>query len=339
MATMSSTALRAEDPFTPRKACVTGGAGFIGSHVVECLAESGIETVVIDDLSMGKPENLPTGVKLIVGDVCDNKTMTHALGGVDVVFHLAARVSIRGSFRSLVEDARSNIMGTVNLLHALGNSTVRRVIYASSMAVYGEAVQTPMDESHPLDPASPYGIAKLAAERYLLTVCPMMEIRPVILRYFNTYGIRQTPTPYVGVITIFIRNLLNDTPLTVFGDGEQIRDFVHVRDVAKATVAAMRYKGQARILNVGSGKGISVNTLAKHIQEAMGKTVKALHVPPHPGEPRSTVADIALAKRELAFSPDGNLQGHLPELIEWHRGTLDPTKRAQEAICRERDPI
>jgi len=301
-----------------KKALVTGGAGFIGSHVVQKLLQRGIETVVLDNLSAGKTENIPQGAKAIIGDVGDPATVRNTLSGVDVVFHLAARVSIRDSFRSFVEDARTNVMGTVTLLHCMEGSGIKKFIYASSMAAYGDARYLPIDEKHPMEPTSPYGVSKLASEDYILCFCKHLGIHPVILRYFNTYGPKQTFSPYVGVITIFIQKLLRDEDLPIFGDGKQVRDFINVDDVATANLMAMDYQGATRVFNVGTGIGTTINSVAEILKDQMNKSNKINYLPVQPGEPSSSVADVNLAKEKLGFTARWSLREKLGEVIEWN---------------------
>jgi UDP-glucose 4-epimerase len=302
-----------------KRALVTGGAGFIGSHITEKLLARGIEVVVLDDLSVGKKENIPTNAEFIEGNVCDPEIVRRALAGVDVVFHEAARVSIRDSFRGFVEDARANVMGTVNILKCMEGSGVKKFIYASSMAAYGDAKYLPIDEGHPLEPTSPYGVSKLASEKYIHCFCQYAGIDSVILRYFNTYGPKQTFSPYVGVITIFIQKLLRDENLPIFGDGNQVRDFINVDDVAEANVLAMEYNGSHQIFNIGTGVGTTVNSLAEILKEIMEKPIEINYLPLQPGEPSSSVADVSLAKKELGFIARLSLLEKLPEVIEWNR--------------------
>ncbi len=304
-----------------KKALVTGGAGFIGSHIVRRLIASGIKTVVLDDLSIGKRENISAGAELIIGSVCDSNTVHRALSEVDVVFHLAARVSIRDSFRSFVQDVDNNVMGTVNLLRCIEGSRVRKLIFASSMAAYGNAKYLPITEEHPLEPTSPYGISKLASEKYVLHFCQYLGIDSVILRYFNTYGAGQTFTPYVGVITIFIQRLLRGEPLPIFGDGRQVRDFVSVDDVAEATILASNFGGNARIFNVGTGIGTTINSLADMLKRAMGASNQIEYLPPQLGETADSIADISLARDALGFMPRWSIQEKLPEIIAWNSRT------------------
>lgn len=297
---------------------MTGGAGFIGSNIAEKLLQRGIETVVLDDLSVGKEENIPENAEFIKGDICDPEIVEKALTGVDVVFHEAARVSIRDSFRGFIEDARTNVMGTVNILKCMEGFGVKKFVYASSMAAYGDARYLPIDEQHPLEPTSPYGVSKLASEKYILCFCKHLGIDPIILRYFNTYGPKQTFSPYVGVITIFIQKLLRDEDLPIFGDGNQVRDFINVEDVAAANLMAMDYSGTSQIFNVGTGIGTTVNSLARILQEKMKKNAKINYLPLQPGEPSSSVAQILLAQKELGFNPQWSLNQKLQDVIEWN---------------------
>jgi len=301
-----------------KKALVTGGAGFIGSHVVGKLLQRGIETVVLDDLSVGRAENIPRMAEFMIGDICDLKIVQKALSGVDIVFHLAARVSIRDSFRGFVEDARTNVIGTVNLLKGIEGSGVQKFIYSSSMAAYGDARYIPIDEKHPLEPTSPYGISKLASEKYVLCFGQYLKISPIILRYFNTFGPRQTVSPYVGVITIFIQKLLTGEELPIFGEGTQVRDFVNVDDVAEANLLAMDYDGPSQVFNIGTGVGTTINSLAQVLKKMTNKSSQLKYLKIQPGEPSSSVADITMARNQLGFSPHWSLEEKLPEVIEWN---------------------
>ena len=239
-----------------KQALVTGGAGFIGSHLAERLLLEGFDVVVLDDLSVGKRANVPTGARFIRGDVCSQDDVATALSGSDVVFHLAARVSIRRSVGRFYEDAATNIMGTLNVLRACAREGVQRLVYASSMAVYADAVtQERVSEQHATVPISPYGVAKLACEQYVKLVAAQTAFDAVAERYFNTNGPRQSATPYVGVITIFIERLLRGVAPQIFGDGEQRRDFVHVGDIVDGTYRALVHAEAGQVFNVGSGKG------------------------------------------------------------------------------------
>lgn len=296
------------------KFLVTGGAGFIGSHIAEELVQSKEGKVLIfDDLSVGKKENIPKGCEFIKGDIREKKKLFEAMKDVDVVFHNAAFVSIRGSFEKLRKELDANCLGTLNVLGTAIERGVKKIILASSMAVYGEPKYLPVDEKHPLNPISPYGLSKVRGEMY----CKIFEehgITPVVLRYFNTYGTRQTPSPYVGVITTFVNQALRKKPLTIFGDGSQTRDFVWVKDVARANISAAfsKVKGE---FNIASGTEISINQLADLIIKHLGGRKVFLKEPL--GEVKRIYADISKAKRLLNYKPQGKISKLLPELINW----------------------
>ena len=303
------------------KALVTGGAGFIGSHLVERLLHEGMHVTVLDNLSVGKRENVPRGAKLILGDVRDYDTVVAAVSGADVVFHLAARVSIRASVAGFWEDAETNLTGTLNMLRACAPGQVRKFIYASSMAVYADTPEpVALVESARTEPMSPYGVAKLASERYAALVADQSAFSAVSLRYFNTYGPRQTFTPYVGVITIFIQRLLRGEPPIIFGDGEQCRDFIYVGDIVEATYRAMLNDAHGEVFNVGSGRGVSINRIASLLCERLRPDICPQHTPAHPGELRNSIADISKARRLLGFEPRGRLEDKIDEVIAWNRG-------------------
>lgn len=305
---------------TFKRALVTGGAGFIGSHLTRALIARGMAVTVLDDLSTGKRENLPAGIEFIQGDVRDRSEVRHALEGADVVFHEAARVSIRNSVERFYDDAATNVMGTVSLLDACRNSSVRKFVLASSMAVYADRDEPiPVDESYTTEPIAPYGVAKLASEKYCLNVCPQLGIQPVVLRYFNTYGPGQTYTPYVGVITIFTRKLLAGETPVVFGDGEQMRDFVWVGDIVQANLRALDYLGSETTFNVGSGSGYTVNRVASLVAAAIDANARIDHGPPHEGEIRNSIADIRRAREHLGYAPVGRLEDRMRELVDDNR--------------------
>ena len=301
---------------------VTGGAGFIGSHLCRALLEEGYRVRVLDDLSVGRIENVPEGCEFLQGSITDDAAVANATSDIDFICHEAARVTIRGSVDRFFEDADTNLMGTLRLLEWAGKRRVRRFLYASSMAVYADADGPhPAPESHPAAPASPYGIAKLAAERYLLLVAPTLGIEPVVLRYFNTFGTRQSFTPYVGVITIFITQLLRKQPLTVFGDGLQTRDFTHVSDIVQANLLALRVPAAAGgVFNVGSGRGTTVLELAALLKDALWRGAPVLHEPPRPEELRFSVANLDHASQVLGYASKTNLAAQIPEVIEFLRG-------------------
>ncbi|MFN7974634.1 MAG: NAD-dependent epimerase/dehydratase family protein [Acidobacteriota bacterium] len=300
------------------KALVTGGAGFIGSHLSERLAREGAETLVLDDLSVGKRENVPGGARLLVGDVRDPDVVAPLLQGVDVVFHLAAKVTIRGSVDRFWDDAQTTLLGTLSVLEALRRAATRprRIVYASSMAVYGEAERLPIPESAALRPQSPYGIAKMACERYVHEIAATLGVESVALRYFNTFGERQALTPYVGVLTIFMDRMLRGEPATIFGTGAQVRDFVYAGDVAAATWLAATTPGcTGMTFNVGTGAGTTVRELHDLLAAATGGSAPPLHAPLPAGEPTDSVADVALAQERLGFRARQTIASKIPDLV------------------------
>jgi UDP-glucose 4-epimerase len=304
----------------PGKALVTGGAGFIGSHLARALLAEGREVTVLDDLSMGREANVPAGARFLQGDVRSGDDLRRALEGVDVVFHQAARVSVRASVKQFYEDADTNFMGTVNLLRSLAGSEVRKLVFASSMAVYADsAAPRPIAEDHAQEPISPYGIAKLAAEKYCLRLSQDLGFGCHVLRYFNTYGPGQSFTPYVGVITIFVRRLLQGEPIGIFGDGEQRRDFVHVSDVVAANLLAMRSPLERAVFNVGTGRATSVNQIAALLCSRIAPGVRPAHLDRHPGELRYSIADIGRIAAALGYRPAGRLADKIDEVIAFYR--------------------
>ena len=302
-----------------KKAVITGGAGFIGSHIAEELLKHNIETVVIDNLYMGKEEYVPKGARFIKMDIMDREKLEDVFSGVDIVFHEAAHVTIRNSIDNFYEDAYINIMGTVNVIQAVIKKGIKKLIYASSMGVYGEAEELPVKETQKLEPASPYGISKLAGEKYCLQMANFYDFEAVSLRYFNTFGIKQTLTPYVGVITIFINRLLEGKKPVIFGDGKQIRDFVSVLDVAYANILAMKDGKNGQVMNVGTGKGTTVNEVAQIVIESMAGGIVPEYVPPQPGEQGSSIADITRAGEYIGYKPRYSLRDKINEIIEWNR--------------------
>ena len=300
------------------RALVTGGAGFIGSHICDALLAEGWRVRVLDDLSVGRRENVPAGCEFVTGSVLDDAALTDAFEGVDAVCHEAARVSIRGSVERFCEDAETNLVGTLRTLRAASRAGVRRFVMASSMAVYADSPErVPVRESHPLDPTSPYGINKLAAERQVMLLGRQLAMEPVALRYFNTFGPRQAFTPYVGAVTIFTTKLLAGEALTIFGDGLQTRDFVHVTDVARANALALSSPAAPhRVFNVGSGRGTSVRELAAMLRARLRPDATVLHQPARPEELLHSVADIAAARSALGYAPETDLGRQIDDVID-----------------------
>jgi UDP-glucose 4-epimerase len=295
-------------------ALVTGGAGFIGSHLARSLLGAGRRVTVLDNLSVGRREAVPEGARFIHGDIRDKAAVLEALADVDCVFHLAAQVTIRGSFERFYEDLDTNVMGTARLLQSLDPARVRWFTLASSMAVYADAAApAPIDESHATQPLSPYGIGKLAAEGVSRQILEARGIPFTALRFFNTFGPGQTYTPYVGVITIFVTRLLRGEPPVVFGDGEQRRDFVHVSDIVAGVLAT---PGRAPgTYNLGTGRGTSLNALASLLTRRINPGLAPRHAPAHAGELRYSIANIAAARRRLDYAPVRTIEGDIDEVI------------------------
>jgi UDP-glucose 4-epimerase len=304
---------------TPPIVLVTGGAGFIGSHLCEGLLRQNYKVRVLDDLSVGKRENIPSECEFIEGTILDQAVVDSAVQGATHICHQAARVTIRGSVEKFYEDAETNLMGTLLLLKSAANHGVQRFVYASSMAVYADSQQpAPIPETYSQVPASPYGIAKLAAEQYVLMLGHELGLQPSVLRYFNTFGTRQTYTPYVGVITIFITQLLQKKDITIFGDGEQKRDFVHVSDIVQANLLSLKNDSSVgKIFNIGTGHGTSVNEVAAILISKIYPEAKIRHEIARAEELRYSIADISKARNLLGYIPESNLSAQIPEVIEF----------------------
>lgn len=297
------------------KSLVTGGAGFIGSHIADKLLDAGKDVIVYDNLDVGKPENIPSLATFIKGDINDTKSLKKAMQNIDVIFHNAAFVSIRGSFEKLKDDAQNNILGSLNVLEVAASAGVKKVIFASSMAVYGESCILPVKEDHPLNPISPYGYSKMIGEYYCKVFNEQYGLKSTCLRYFNTYGIRQTPSDYVGVTTKFIKNVFANRPMEIFGNGDQTRDFVWVEDVAMANILAAEFDISNECINIASGKELSINKLATMIQSQIGGVIN--YTEEVPGEITRIIADITKAKKLLGYNPKGDFQEQIIKIIEW----------------------
>jgi UDP-glucose 4-epimerase len=282
-------------------ALVTGGAGFIGSHSVEALLECGAEVTVLDNFSSGKHEHLPehAALRVIEGDIRDPAAVRGAMRGVSHVLHLAAQVSVQASVEDPAQSANHNVTGFLNVANCARQQGNVRLVYASSAAVYGAPKLLPIDETSNCEPTSPYGLEKLIDDQYAQLFAALYGLKALGLRYFNVYGPRQDPTsPYAGVISRFAARLAADESLTIFGDGEQTRDFVFVKDVAQANVAALR-SDAGGVLNIGSGVSVSLLELITVLGTCTGRTPKVLFAPALPGDIRHSSMQPARMRETL----------------------------------------
>jgi len=315
----------------PPLICVTGGAGFIGSHTVGNLLEQGRQVVVLDNFSTGKPENLAAwqddpNLEIVEADVAAGLSgplapVVARRGPVRGLIHLAAQTSVIRSMEAPQEDVRTNYLATVQVIEFAHAEAVAKVVFTSSSAVYGDAQELPVTEASPPSPLSPYGIHKRASELQLQYGWHVLGLSTTALRLFNVYGPRQDPSsPYSGVISIFLDRAHNGEGLGIFGDGEQTRDFVFVGDVARAlTTACLGDKGRGVIANIGTGRAITINELARQCIACCGATVGVQHHPARPGEIRHSVADISRARQTLGFEPRTAIEEGLQITADWYR--------------------
>jgi UDP-glucose 4-epimerase len=286
---------------------VTGGAGFIGSHLAERLLETGHAVRVLDDFSTGRRENVAgfeADIELLEGDVRDEGALSSALDGIEVVFHEAALASVPRSVIDPVASNDVNVTGTLRLLVAARDAGVRRLVYASSSSVYGNSPDLPKREEMAPSPESPYAVSKLAAENYCRAFSLLYDIECVALRYFNVFGPRQDPcSQYAAVVPLFVTALIGGEPPVIFGDGEQSRDFTYVGDVVDANVRAMERDGvSGEVLNIACGRTTTVNTLLGALQDILGTSITPNHVDERPGDVRHSYADVSKAERMLGIN-------------------------------------
>jgi UDP-glucose 4-epimerase len=304
-------------------ALVTGGAGFIGSHLVDALLATGDRVRVLDDLSTGRRENVATGAELVEGSTVDEAVVNRAVDGVEVVFHLGALGAVSRSVADPRASNAANVDGTLNVLTSARDAGVRRVVFASSSSVYGGAEVVPTPESTPLRPRSPYANTKLAGEWYVRLFAELYDIETVALRYFNVFGPRQRPdSAYAAVIPLFAAALLEGTRPTVHGDGTQSRDFTFVSDVVAANLAAAgadpaRASGQA--FNVAPGAGTSLLELLDGLAACIGVTSDPVFVDPRPGDVKISCADASAARDVLGWAPTVTVADGLARYVDWLR--------------------
>jgi UDP-glucose 4-epimerase len=296
---------------------VTGGAGFIGSNLVRALLARGDEVRVLDNFSTGNRTNLAglqRDVELVEGELRSYERVHNAVRGVEVVFHLGALGSVPRSVQDPLTSGAVNVEGTLNVLLAARDESVRRVVFASSSSIYGNQPELPLEESMAPDPISPYGVAKLAAERYCVSFSRVYEaLETVVLRYFNVFGPRQDPrSQYAAVVPLFITAIAAGDPVTIFDDGEQSRDFTYVDNVVAANLLAADAEGASgRIFNISAGAPATVNQLADTIGGLLGKSVERAYLPPRPGDLRDSWADVSAARGVLGYQPSVSLEDGL----------------------------
>ena len=301
------------------KILVTGGAGFIGSNVVDAYIEKGYEVVVVDDLSSGKKENLNKKTKFYKLDICDKALEEVFEEGIDIVNHHAAQVDVRKSIADPAFDARINIEGSLNILENCRKYKIKKIIFASSGGViYGECSNLPPNEDSPISPISPYGVSKYAMECYLSTYEKIYGLKYTALRYGNVYGPRQDPYGEAGVVAIFSGKMLNNEEVNIFGDGEQVRDYVYVGDIVKANILCLE-NGDNEIFNIGTGKSTSVNQLFSEMKELTQYSKQAVYKSLRAGELMRSSLDVKKVEQKLGWKAKVDIREGLKKTIEFFR--------------------
>lgn len=301
---------------------VTGGAGFIGSHLCARLCAEGHEVRVLDDLSSGHRANLDgLDVDLIVGDIRDLDTVAGAVEGADFVHHHAAIASVQYSVDHPLDEQEVNVTGTLHVLEAARAAGVSRVVFAASAAAYGADETVPKTEDMPARPISPYGLSKVAGEHYCRVWSHVYGLETVCLRYFNIFGPRQDPaSPYSGVISIFARTMIDGHVPTIHGDGEQSRDFTFVDNVVEANLLACRIpEARGEVYNIGTGRAVTVNELVTGLNEVLGTGIEPVHGEARTGDVRCSLADIGAAREALGYEPRVQFEDGLRQTIDWMR--------------------
>ncbi|MDB5326737.1 MAG: biosynthesis protein WbpP [Phycisphaerales bacterium] len=303
---------------------VTGGAGFIGSHIVHALVGRGHSVRVLDDLrgsgSWRRLEDLGDKIERIVGDVCDPAVVAKTCAGVQLIFHKAALVSVPESVSRPADYHAVDATATLRLLIAARDAGVKRVVYASTSAIYGDAPEQPKVESMRGLPLSPYGIAKYTGELYMTAFAVLYGMENISLRYFNVFGPGQDPkSQYGAAVPGIVTRVLTDQPPTIYGDGEQTRDFCHVSNIVHANMlAADAPKLAGEVVNIGCGRRVTVNRIVELANQLLGKQVKPNHEPARPGDVRDSLADISLARSVLGYEPIKHFDEGLADSIDWY---------------------
>jgi UDP-glucose 4-epimerase len=314
---------------------VTGGAGFIGSHLVDTLVSAGCEVAVLDNLSSGNYSNLKHlegQFSFYQDDIRNLEAINAAAEGCEVIFHLAAIVSVPQTIEDPVESAAVNDTGTLLVLDAARKKKARRIIFSSSCAVYGDDRRLPKQEDMDPKPQSPYAVQKLAAEYYARVYHALYGLEAAALRYFNVYGPRQDPSsPYSGVISVFMTKALQHEPAVIYGDGNQSRDFIYVQDVVRANLLAATAKGVGgQVMNIGTGSAVVINQLWKAICALSGRNLEPQYAPKRPGDIVESVAGIGSAKAHLGFEPEISFEKGLEATFEWYRKSQKSEIRSQK---------
>jgi UDP-glucose 4-epimerase len=302
---------------------VTGGAGFIGSHLVDRLINKGYHVKVLDNLSTGNLSNIQGHidngkVEFVKGDITNLEQVKTAIQGIDAVFHLAAQISVPLSVKNPEFTYKTNVNGTINLLSSLASKNPQgKFVFISSCAVYGEPQYLPVDEKHPTNPISPYAESKLLGEYYTLGFNQNRLLKTAALRFFNVYGVRQGLNDYSGVITKFIDRLKQNQSLTIYGDGSQTRDFVHVSNIVDAIVACLENpNAEGQVFNIGTGNALTIDDLAKNLIALSGASSTILHAPVREGDIKHSYANITKASSLLNYQPTMQLSTGLHELLK-----------------------
>lgn len=305
------------------KVLVTGGAGFIGSNLVDALIKKNHEVAVVDNLSTGRQENLNPQAHFYKIDITDQEPLSEVFAKEkpEIIFHLGAQASVNTSVENPALDISVNVIGTVNLLELCRQHNIKKIIFSSTGgAIYGDQAPRPTNETAEQLPATPYGMDKLAAEKYINFYQNNYDLKPVILRYANVYGPRQNPHGEAGVIAIFTDRMLKNTPYNLYGDGEQTRDFVFVGDVVRANLAALEYN-KTGIFNIGSGRETSVNQVIELLQKYSGSSLPPTKMPAKL-EQRNSCLDSSLAQEKLNWQPSADIEEGLKKTIEFYKNSL-----------------